>query len=186
MSYYQDTSLQYAPAVDLSNVTSAKECFWSCSNMIMAPSFNTSKCKDLTSFFSNCGKLVSFEGLDTTSATKLDGTFFNCAIKRNSTSSSYQPIYNCTFVNCLFQWSAAGYFNSTTSAQQCYYDASCSWDAATFEELEYLGNDGRVVGNMGGVTPYTLHLAVPKVTESQISLDPDTRVLNVNIKVSAK
>lgn len=78
MSYYQDTSFQYAPAVDLSNVTSARECFWSCSNMIMAPSFNTSKCKDLTSFFSNCGKLVSFEGLDTTSATKLDGTFYSC------------------------------------------------------------------------------------------------------------
>lgn len=111
------------------------------------------------------------------------GTFINCAIRTNNTNSG---ISNCAFVNCLFRWSAAGYFNSTTSAQQCYYDASCSWDAATFEELRYLGNDGRVVGYMGGVSPYTLDLAVPKVTESQISLDPDSRVLNVNIKVSAK
>lgn len=77
--FYQNTSIQYAPAVDLSNVTSARECFQGCSNMVMAPSFNTSKCTDLSSFFSNCDKLVSFEGLDTTSATKLDGTFFNCA-----------------------------------------------------------------------------------------------------------
>lgn len=115
--------------------------------------------------------------------TNVAGTFINCAIRTNNTNSS---ISNCAFVNCLFRWSAAGYFNSTTSAQQCYYDASCSWDAATFEELGYLGNDGRVVGYMGGVTPFTLDLAVPKVTESQISLDPDTRVLNVNIKVSAK
>ena len=77
--FYQNTSIQYAPAVDLSNVTSARECFQGCSNMVMAPSFNTSKCTDLSSFFSNCKNLVSFEGLDTTSATKLDGTFFNCA-----------------------------------------------------------------------------------------------------------
>lgn len=111
------------------------------------------------------------------------GTFINCAIRTNYTHNS---ISNCAFVNCLFGWKAAGYFQSTTSAQQCYYDASCSWDAATFEELGYLGNDGRVVGYMGGVSPYTLDLAVPKVTESQISLDPDSRVLNVNIKVSAK
>lgn len=113
------------------------------------------------------------------------GTFINCAITRYYNTSS-NKISNCTFVNCLFQWSAASYFQSTTSAQQCYYDESCSWDTATFEELGYMGNDGRVVGYMGGVTPYTLDLAVPKVTESQISLDPDTRVLNVNIKVSAK
>ena len=135
---------------------------------------NSSSTTNIINFI-NCG--VSFYH-----PSNVAGTFINCTI---STSNPYS-IYNCAFVNCLFRWSAASYFASTTSAQQCYYDESCSWDAATFEELGYLGNDGRVVGNMGGVTPYTLDLAVPKVTESQISLDPDSRVLNVNIKVSAK
>ena len=114
------------------------------------------------------------------------GTFVNCSIIRGSTYSSYQTIANCSFVNCLFQWDASSYFASSTTFQQCYFDATCDWDAATFESLGYMGNDGRVVGLMGGATPYTLELAVPKVTESQISLDPETRVLNVNIKVSAK
>ena len=115
------------------------------------------------------------------------GTFVNCSItKYSGTSSSYQTIANCSFVNCLFQWDASSYFASSTTSQQCYFDATCDWDAATFESLGYMGNDGRVVGLMGGATPYTLELAVPKVTESQISLDPETRVLNVNIKVSAK
>ena len=114
------------------------------------------------------------------------GTFVNCSIKRTETYSSYQTIANCSFVNCLFQWDASSYFASSTTSQQCYFDATCDWDAATFESLGYMGNDGRVVGSMGGATPYTLELAVPKVTESQISLDPETRVLNVNIKVSAK
>lgn len=114
---------------------------------------------------------------------KIAGTFVNCTIYSNNT---YDTIANCSFVNCLFKWDASSNFASSTTAQQCYYDATCDWDAATFESLGYMGNDGRVVGYMGGATPYTLELAVPKVTESQISLDPETRVLNVNIKVSAK
>lgn len=120
------------------------------------------------------------------SPSRIAGTFVNCSITRYSTSSSSQPLANCSFVNCLFNWDASSYFASSTTAQQCYYDATCDWNAATFESLGYMGNDGRVVGYMGGATPYTLDLAVPKVTESQISLDPKTRVLNVNIKVSAK
>ena len=143
-------------------------------NSSLAIGYNTSSTTNIINFI-NCDVYIP-------APSNVAGTFINCAITHNYN----QSISNCTFVNCLFQWSAAGYFQSTTSAQQCYYDASCSWDAATFEELGYMGNDGRVVGNMGGVTPYTLDLAVPKVTESQISLDPDTRVLNVNIKVSDK
>lgn len=108
------------------------------------------------------------------------GTFINSAIQNYRSYS----ISNCSFTNCLFRWDAS--FNSSTTALHCYYDKNCSWDAATFEELGYLGNDGKVVGYMGGSSPYTLELSVPKVTESEISLDPSTRVLNVNLKVSAK
>lgn len=114
------------------------------------------------------------------------GTFINSVIGRSSSYGSFQNISNCSFVNCLFRWNANSYFQSSTTAQHCYYDSECSDDDATFEELGYLGIDGKVVGYMGGSSPYTLELSVPKVTESEISLDPSTRVLNVNIKASAK
>lgn len=111
------------------------------------------------------------------------GTFINCAITRYMSSNT---ISHCSFDHCLFKWDAAINFDKTTIAQQCYYDDSCEWSAASFESLGYMGNDGRVVGYTGGATPYTLDPVVPKVTQSQISLDPATRVLNVNLKVSAK
>lgn len=111
------------------------------------------------------------------------GTFINCAITKYMNNNT---ISHCSFDHCLFNWDAAINFDKTTIAQQCYYDDSCEWSAASFESLGYMGNDGRVVGYTGGTTPYTLDPVVPKVTQSQISLDPVTRVLNVNLKVSAK
>lgn len=114
------------------------------------------------------------------------GTFINSIISYSTYRSWPAYISNCSFINCLFRWNANDSFQGSTTAQNCYYDSNCSWDAATFEELGYLGNDGKVVGRNGGISPYTLELSVPKVTESEISLDPSTRVLNVNLKVSAK
>lgn len=124
--------------------------------------------------FINCNLCFNFPNY-------VAGTFINCAI----TYASYRgTISHCSFDHCLFNWDAT--FDKTTIAQQCYYDDSCEWSAASFESLGYMGNDGRVVGYTGGTTPYTLDPVVPKVTQSQISLDPATRVLNVNLKVSAK
>lgn len=50
----------------------------------------------------------------------------------------------------------------------------------------YLGNDGTVVGRYGGQTPYTLTLAVPVVKSSDVKLDMENRVLNVNLELSEK
>ena len=152
-----------------------------------------------SSYIKSMTVLNSYVRIGVVSNTLTDNTitFVNCDVYMyepdecagtfiNSTISNYRAysIKNCSFVNCLFRWEPS--FDSSTTVQKCYYDTSCSWDAATFEELDYLGNDGKVVGYMGGSSPYTLELSVPKVTESEISLDPSTRVLNVNLKVSAK
>ena len=145
-------------------------------NSVIRIGYNYRSEKNIINFI-NCDIIVYYPY-------QIAGTFVNCSITRKYNSSD--SIKNCSFVNCLFKWDASSYFASSTTSQQCYFDATCDWDAATFESLGYMGNDGRVVGLMGGATPYTLELAVPKVTESQISLDPETRVLNVNIKVSAK
>ena len=129
--------------------------------------------------FVNCNVLMYYFD-------KCAGTFINSAMTYYTWKGTSR-LYNCSFTNCLFKWADTfAPLDGTSTGQGCYYDSSCSWDAATFEELGYLGNDGRVVGYMGGTTPYTLELAVPKVTKSQIVLDSDARVLNVNLKVSAQ
>ena len=64
--------------------------------------------------------------------------------------------------------------------------AECPYDAATLVSKGFIGNDGTAVGCLGGTTPYTLELAGPKVTESTIQLDNDTKQLSVTLKVSAK
>ena len=61
----------------------------------------------------------------------------------------------------------------------------CLLDEATLVNNKYLGTDGTVVGSGGGTTPYTLVPSTPKVTDYTIRVDPDTKKLNVNIKVSA-
>lgn len=119
-----------------------------------------------------------------------EGTFINCIIRNTSYSDD---MYNCTFVNTLhgYNWS----LQPSSSEQNCYYDNNftmnestmeCSYDANTLSSKGYLGNDGTPVGCYGGANPYTLDLSIPKVTSSTISLDAENKVLNVNLKVSAK
>lgn len=113
------------------------------------------------------------------------GTFINCIV-RGYDYRSYSKYNNCNFVNSLL----CGYYRTTDSStctvQNCYENEDQTlFDANTLENLGYLGNDGTIVGQYGGNNPYTLELAVPKVTDSKISLDMAKKTLNVNLKVSA-
>ena len=112
------------------------------------------------------------------------GTFVNCIVYGNS-GGRYKY---CDFVYSLLCGSCRlNYIDKTTSTvQNCYEDSDyTSFDVNTLENLGYIGNNGTIVGEYGGVNPYTLELAVPKVAESNILLDAEKKVLNVSLKVSA-
>ena len=118
-------------------------------------------------------------------------TYLNSVIQgfSYSSNSSYCDA-TTTYVNCLFR-----YNNYTYSINQGCFQYSnnvlnestlnCTLDEATLVNNKYLGTDGTIVGSGGGTTPYTLVPSTPKVTDYTIKVDPNTKKLNVNIKVSA-
>ena len=63
-----------------------------------------------------------------------------------------------------------------------------SWTVEQLEENGYYGNDGTVIGPLGGSrgTPYTLVPVVPRVTESSLSVNPQEKKLNVSVTVTPK
>lgn len=117
---------------------------------------------------------------------KCAGTFINCIVRGyDRSSSSYSYYYNCNFANSLLCGSYRNVDGGSCTVQNCYQHTQTTFDVNTLENLGFLGNDGTVVGEYGGVNPYTLELAVPKVTENTIALDVEKKILNVSLKVSA-
>lgn len=132
------------------------------------------------------------------------GDFINSIIvvrDTNADTYSDNAIKNSNFSYCLinkqYYYRLSNYTHGGTSVE--IDDSSCTTNNCSYtydystkeyskqylEDSGYLGNDGTVVGRYGGLTPYTLDLAVPKVTENTITLDPTTRTLNVSLKVTA-
>ena len=117
----------------------------------------------------------------------------------NSVVKSIQ-LRESNITNCLYGGYSGG-INidaSTTVVTSCYdsgldypnyllkSDLECFFDASTLQSKGFMGQDGTVVGCYGGTNPYSLDLVGPKVTESSISIDNDTKQLSVTLKVSAK
>lgn len=125
--------------------------------------------------------------------------FTNCIMNEFS-----NPLKYCSITYCLYtKYYGLAYDAVSTSVDHNYNHnvsddytnatnglmnslAECKYDAATLVSKGFVGNDGTAVGCMGGTTPYTLELAGPKVTESSIQLDNQTKQLSVTLKVSAK
>lgn len=112
------------------------------------------------------------------------GTFINSIISTTHFSST-------TMVCCLLPLDNS-VLNSCT-LQNCYSssnapinsDLTPAYDTDTMISNGWLGNDGTVVGSMGGAAPYTLEPAVPKVESYSINVDTEAKVLSVSLKVKA-
>ena len=114
--------------------------------------------------------------------------FVNCAIMDIWNTS------NCTFINSIVHF-AKGSDNTCINCiydnaypEQAYFD---SWlvggsNAMSKSQLEaggYIGNDGTVVGPLGGTTPFTLVPSQPYISSSNITYNKTTGKLNVNLTV---
>ena len=108
-----------------------------------------------------------------------DAAFVNCHI---ASCGPYGG--NCSFTNTLLRYE----LKSNCTVHNCYFDEYHLMKDYTEELLiakGYLGNDGTVVGYVGGSTPYTLVPSGITVTESQLKVDPEKKELNVTLKISA-
>ena len=108
----------------------------------------------------------------------------------NSIVSRSNYVMDSEFVNCVYSGR-----DESSNATDCYVSSSIStswisssWTTEQLEEDGYLGNDGTVVGPLGGArnTPFTLVPTVPRVTESNLMVDPQKKELNVTVTVTPK
>lgn len=108
---------------------------------------------------------------------------------------------NNTFINSLFNAAPSTQYGDVI--QNCYVNSTlgASVDTNKFPtfnlngedlttellmENSYLGNDGTVVGAYGGATPYTLAAEGLSIKEHVLKVNPETRQLNVTLKVATE
>lgn len=159
--------------------------------------FNSSGC-DLNFF--NCNIYQVSEQASNDMGEVHDAKFTNCiiyAIYRNKDPKQYS---NNTYVNCLTRSTIP----TGNVAKDCYigaFDISQdinNYNYPTFKSngneisaewlqtKKYLGTDGTIIGAYGGATPYTLTPDGISIKESILRVDPETRKLNVTLKVATE
>jgi hypothetical protein len=128
------------------------------------------------------------------SSEKLLATLINSIMYTAYSGNTDRLHADCMFINCL------GAGSGNLSAVMEGGTMNNSWTKVIFGmnlntmELtdyaddvlsKYKGTDGTPVGITGGVAPFTLVPSAPRITESTIKVDPEKKVLNVNLKVVA-
>ena len=121
-------------------------------------------------------------------------TFVNCDIQYpyltlgtviNTILFVYTDMYNTQFVNSYII--NANYLSSDCTTTDCYFGGNkLAYDSEDIAANGYYGNDGTIIGPLGGATPYTLVPDVPKVTLSNLKVDTQKEELNVTLTVSPK
>lgn len=125
-------------------------------------------------------------------------TFINCYVVVYDSSTYGLTIINSIIASIRSGWLRdseiinSSYNNLNESCKQtgCYQNNSdiSDWSIYKLEDNNYFGNDGTVIGPLGGSrnTPFTLVPVVPRVTESTLKVDPTNKKLDVTVTVSPK
>lgn len=116
--------------------------------------------------------------------------FVNCAITQkcqpglgvviNSIVATQESsvLNNTKFINSFL----FANIQSSCTTTNCYETGKyLTYDSEEIVANGYLGNDGTVVGPLGGTTPFTLVPDVPKVTLSNFKIDHQKEELNVTL-----
>ena len=126
---------------------------------------------------------------------KIGLSFTNCTISYRIESTGCNYI-NCNvryvdgdpnvFINCIYDTYMNDHAANGSDYINCYEVYSTytnEWTAEYLENNNYLGNDGTIVGHLGGNAPYTLIPSQPYVSASTVAYDASNKKLNVNITV---
>ena len=123
-------------------------------------------------------------------------SFTNCSIDRTNNSVGCNYI-NCllftdyyeginTYLNCIYCHDLSGNGSTYTDCYS-YYDGDgtrpWNWSKSYLTENSYFGDDGTVIGPLGGQAPFTFIPSQPYVSASTVAYDASTKKLNVNITV---
>lgn len=105
----------------------------------------------------------------------------------NSIVDGYTPYYS-ELINCYYRGSDNSNKYTGCYTSDVYASSVADWTIYKLEDNGYFGNDGTVIGPIGGKrnTPFTLVPVVPRVTESSLKVDPQKKELNVTVTVTPK
>ncbi len=76
------------------------------------------------------------------------------------------------------------FYNPSVTFNNCYQVKIDATKVVDFESSSYLGNDGTMVGCYGGQNPFRLTPELPRVTKSNVEVDPVNKKLNVTLTLS--
>lgn len=105
------------------------------------------------------------------------------SITSSSNNLGFSELINCSY-NILYESNKqTGCYQSGTAGSNIV-----DWSIYKLEDNNFFGNDGTVIGPLGGTrnTPFTLVPVVPRVTESTLKVDPTNKKLDVTVTVSPK
>jgi hypothetical protein len=136
-------------------------------------------------------------------------SYVNCYIGNilDSYRDTYRYLCGTTFINSIIHdnWVSRGSsddyrklklinssidFNGMDTGDSeiinCYEEKIEDYSTENLTAKGYLGTDKTVIGPYGGNTPYTLVPAVPRVTKSELKVDPKKQELNATLTISPK
>ena len=137
----------------------------------------------------------------------ITATFDNCVLRycwaKVDGQSKYEVCLNsCKLNYCIYPVSNDCYYldiggtyssnpsgypfawNPSVMFTGCYQVAISATNVVNYSSNSYLGMDGTKVGVYGGAYPYTLTPALPRVTNHSVSVDANTKKLNVKLTVT--
>ena len=123
-------------------------------------------------------------------------SFTNCSMDNinNSVGCNYINCLLCneywnginTYLNCIYCNDNSGNGSTYTNCVSYYSGDGTrpwNWSKSYLTENSYFGDDGTVIGPLGGQAPFTFIPSQPYVSASSVTYDASTKELNVNITV---
>lgn len=135
----------------------------------------------------------------------LIGEYVNCIFDNDNDDNTGFCLYDInnkdlsstsSFTNCLFYKPKDGVdiFNGATVKDNLYYEdpndnnnQKIRW--MTKEQLlshNFIGNDGTVVGCLGGENPYSLKIPFPIISTNKVHFDKSNQQVQIKLKVSSQ